>query len=76
MQTEWMVCHDANLIKYAHIVPKSLECDELAYLFGVRETVVSAHRRVQWRLPLLKITKNELAKAIENQETVSLFAMS
>jgi hypothetical protein len=33
-----------NLVKCAHLVPKSLESDELAYLFGVRETVLSEPR--------------------------------
>jgi hypothetical protein len=32
------------LVKCAHIVPKSLESDELAYLFGVRETILSEPR--------------------------------
>ncbi|ELR02835.1 hypothetical protein VC83_08296 [Pseudogymnoascus destructans] len=36
--------HDAEFVKCAHIVPKSLESDELAYLFGVRETVLSESR--------------------------------
>jgi len=31
-------------VKCAHLVPKSLESDELAYLFGVRETVLSEPR--------------------------------
>lgn len=34
----------ASLVKCAHIVPKSLESDELAYLFGVREAVLSDPR--------------------------------
>jgi hypothetical protein len=33
-----------NHVKCAHLVPKSLESDELAYLFGVRETVLSDPR--------------------------------
>jgi hypothetical protein len=33
-----------NVFKCAHIVPKSLECEELAYLFGVRETILSESR--------------------------------
>lgn len=36
--------HDAEYVKCAHIVPKSLESDELAYLFGVREAVLSDQR--------------------------------
>ncbi|KIN00030.1 hypothetical protein OIDMADRAFT_55918 [Oidiodendron maius Zn] len=36
--------HAAQLVKCAHIVPKSLESDELAYLFGVREAVLSEPR--------------------------------
>jgi hypothetical protein len=31
-------------VKCAHLVPKSLESDELAYLFGVREAVLSEPR--------------------------------
>lgn len=31
-------------VKCVHLVPKSLESDELAYLFGVRETVLSEPR--------------------------------
>lgn len=31
-------------VKCAHLVPKSLESDELAYLFGVRETILSEPR--------------------------------
>jgi hypothetical protein len=31
-------------VKCAHLVPKSLESDELAYIFGVRETVLSEPR--------------------------------
>ena len=33
-----------KLVKCAHLVPKSLESDELAYLFGVRETILSEPR--------------------------------
>jgi len=33
-----------KFVKCAHLVPKSLESDELAYLFGVRETVLSEPR--------------------------------
>lgn len=33
-----------ELVKCAHIVPKSLDSDELAYLFGVRETMLSEPR--------------------------------
>jgi hypothetical protein len=32
-----MVWHDAKRIKCAYIVPKSLECSELTYLFSVQE---------------------------------------
>jgi hypothetical protein len=39
--TEWQ---HQELVKCAHLVPKSLESDELAYLFGVRETVLSEPR--------------------------------
>jgi len=37
-------------VKCAHLVPKSLESDELAYLFGVRETVLSEPRNGMFTL--------------------------
>jgi hypothetical protein len=44
-------------VKCAHLVPKSLESDELAYLFGVRETVLSEPRNGMFTTiyPLLSI---------------------
>jgi hypothetical protein len=33
-----------NYVKCAHLVPKSLESEQLAYLFGVRDTVLSEAR--------------------------------
>ena len=49
-------CHltgwqNAALVKCAHLVPKSLESDELAYLFGVRETVLSEPRNGMFTSP-------------------------
>ena len=49
-------CHltgwqSAKLVKCAHIVPKSLESDELAYLFGVREAVLSEPRNGTFASP-------------------------
>lgn len=36
--------HKEKLVKAAHIVPKSLESDEIAYLFGVHQVVLSDPR--------------------------------
>jgi hypothetical protein len=38
-------------VKCAHLVPKSLESDELAYLFGVREAVLSEPRNGMFASP-------------------------
>lgn len=36
--------HDAEFIKAAHIVPKSLQSEEVSYLFGVGEAILSSPR--------------------------------
>jgi hypothetical protein len=41
-------------VKCAHLVPKSLESDELAYLFGVREAVLSEPRNGMFLVPLMR----------------------
>jgi len=43
--------HPEKQVKCAHLVPKSLESDELAYLFGVRETVLSEPRNGMFASP-------------------------
>jgi uncharacterized protein YdcH (DUF465 family) len=43
--------HPDNQVKCAHLVPKSLESDELAYLFGVHEAVLSEPRNGMFTSP-------------------------
>ena len=40
--------HKEKLVKAAHIVPKSLESDEIAYLFGVHQVVLSDPRNCMY----------------------------
>jgi hypothetical protein len=44
--------HSEKEVKCAHLVPKSLESDELAYLFGVREAVLLEPRNGMFVPPL------------------------